>query len=95
MRNITREEFEDMTLEEVMNELSDHDDITSFDSLKDYAINLIDDNNFFLAIHILDSLNKCEADYYIYDYCMGTLEEPTAIEDKEDVEYLIDFEDEE
>ena len=95
MRNITREEFEDMTLEDVMNELSDHDDITSFDSLKDYAINLIDDNNFFLAIHILEALKECETDYYIYDYCMGTLTSPTAIEEKEDVEHLFDFEDEE
>lgn len=93
--NIIRKDFEEMTLEEVMKELSDHDYITSYESLKDYAINLINDNNFFLAIHILEALNKCEAEYYIYDYCMGTLEEPTPIEEKEDVEHLIDFEDEE
>ena len=93
--NITRKDFEEMTLEEVMEKLSDHDYITSYESLKDYAISLINDNNFFLAIHILEALNKCEVEYYQYDYCMGTLEEPTPIEEKEDVEHLIDFEDEE
>ena len=92
---ITRKDFEEMTLEEVIGKLSDHDYITSYESLKDYVINLINDNNFFLAIHILEALKKCETEYYQYDYCMGTLEEPTPIEEKEDVEHLIDFEDEE
>lgn len=92
MKNITRKEFEEMTLQELMTKMQGHYYIISFEDLKDYAIYLINDNNFFLAIHILEALNKCERDFYIYDCCMGTLEEPTPIEDKEDVEHLIDFE---
>lgn len=88
---ITRKDFEEMTLTEVMHKLSDHDYIHSFESLKEYAICLINDNNFFLAIHILEALNKCETEYYIYDCCMGTLEDQTPIEEKEDVEHLFDF----
>lgn len=95
MKNITRKEFEEMTLQELMTKMQDHDYIISFEALKDYAINLINDNNFFLSIHILEALNKCETDFYIYDCCMGTLQDPTPIEDKEDVEHLIDFEEEE
>ena len=91
--DITRKEFEEKTLEEIIEVLIDHDYITSYETLKDYAKVKIDDDNFFMAIHILEALNECETDYYIYDYSMGTLESPTAIEDKEDVEYLFDFED--
>lgn len=95
MRDITREEYEEMTLEEIMSVLSDHDEITSCDCLKEYAKEKVDDGNYFLAIHILEALQECEADYYIYDYCMGTLTSPTAIEDKEDVEHLFYFDEQE
>lgn len=92
MRKITRKEFEEMDLQEVMCIMKDHDYITSLDALKGYASYLIEDNNFYLAIHILEALKECEADYYIYDYCMGTLDSPVAIEEKEDIEHLLDFE---
>lgn len=44
----------------------------------------------FLAIHILQALNDDTADYYDYDYCMGTLDTPTPIKTKEELEDYLD-----
>lgn len=89
---MTRKQFEQMTFEEVINYLeSEGQNITTYDTLKDFAIEKINEDNLFLAIHILEAINNEYADYYSYDYCMGTQEEPTAIATKEDLEDFIDF----
>lgn len=90
---MTRKQFEESTLEEIMEVLQDHDLVTNYDTLKDFAKEKVDEDMLFLAVHILNALNDCWADYYIYDYCMGTLDTPTAIESKDDVEHLFDFDD--
>lgn len=65
-----------------------HDDITTYETLKDFIKAKIDDDNLIVASHLTEALNTCDyAEYYKYDYCMGTLETPyplKAINDLED-----------
>lgn len=96
---MTRKEFETMNLEELVEWAYENlNDITTEDVLLDFAKSKIDDDNIYLAIHVLQAVwNSGEAfnGYYRYDYNMGTLETPTPITCKEDLEDLIDFEEEE
>ena len=59
----------------------------------------IDEDNLFLAIHILEAIYNSEEaynGYYLYDYSAGTTSTPTPITCKEDLESYISFaEDEE
>ena len=90
---MTRVEFEAMEFEEVMEELNrERDDITSYEMLKEYATEKIEEDNFLVAIHILEALQSDMAEWYEYDYCMGTLQPPSGITDKEDIEHMIDDE---
>ena len=89
----TKEEYEAMTFEEVMDILCDHDEVHSEESLKDYIKYLIDHDNFGLALHILNSIYDSEdAEWYRYDMCLGTLVSPSAITCKEDIEHLLEEE---
>lgn len=96
---ITRKEFEEKTLDELCEMLSENgENITTYESLKDFAKDKIDDDNLFLTIHICNALNLAqdfwpEANYYIYDYSMGTLETPSAVTCKDDIEHFFDFKD--
>lgn len=96
---MTKQQFEEMTLEELIEWAYENlNDITTEDILLDFAKHKIDDENIYLAIHVLQAVwNSSEAfnGYYIYDYSMGTLETPTPITCKEDLEHLIDFEEDE
>lgn len=92
---MTREEFETMSFEELMEwAMENLDDVISEDSLKSFAIESIQNDRYYLASHIADALaeNWHNTNYYRYDFSMGTLEEPTPIRYKEDIEDLIDFE---
>lgn len=66
--------------------INEKDTITTSDNLKDFAIKNINEDKYFLAIHILEALNESPAYYFDYDYCMGTLERPTPLEDIKDLE---------
>lgn len=96
---MTKVEYEEMTLDELITWAYENlDDITTEEMLLDFAKTKIDDDNIYLAIHILEAVYKSEESYngyYRYDYNMGTLETPTPIRDKEDLEDLIDFDEEE
>lgn len=96
---MTKQQFEEMTLEELIEWAYENlNDITTEDILLDFAKHKIDDENIYLAIHVLQAIwNSGESfdGYYIYDYSMGTLETPTPITCKEDLEHLIDFEEDE
>ncbi len=60
--------------------LSEQSDIvTTYEALKEFAITQIKEDRLFLAAHILETLHKNPADYYDYDYCMGTLDTPTPL----------------
>ena len=82
-----KRELKKLTFEEAIEKLQEENNcITTYSILKEFAIDNINDNNLFIAIHILQALQENEADYYNYDYCMGTLETPTPIESLEDLE---------
>ena len=90
---MTRAEFEAMEFEEVMEKLNrERDDITSYEMLKEYATEKIEEDNFLVAIHILEALQSDTTEWYEYDYCMETLQTPSGITDKEDIEHMIDDE---
>ena len=87
---MTKKEFKNKTFEEVIDVLREERcDITDYESLKDFAKHHIDEDNLNVAIHILQAIWNDEAEYYEYDYCMGTCQTPSGITTKEDLEHLI------
>ena len=75
-------------------ELSENDDrITTYETLKEFAKENIDNDRLFLSIHILKAIWNNPADYYDYDYCMGTLETPTPLLLIKDLEEYCEQED--
>ena len=96
---MTKAEYEKMSLDELIDWAYDNlDDITTEDVLIEFAKAKIDEDSLYLAMHVLSAIYNSEESYngyYLYDYCMGTLETPTPVTCKEDFEHLIDFDDEE
>ena len=94
---MTRAEFEEMSFEELIDWANENiNDLTTEDILIEFAKSKIDDDDIFMAIHILGAINNnsYDTEYYLYDYCMGTLETPTPVTEKEDFENYIAFDDE-
>ena len=95
---MTKTEFEEMTLDEVLEYGYDRIyELTCEDTLIDFAKQKIDDNNIGYALHILGSIYNSEEaynGYYLYDYSAGTTATPTPITCKEDLEDYIAFEEE-
>lgn len=95
---MTRAEFEVMSLDELIEWTNENTGyLTSEEVLIQFAKDKIDDDNLYLAMHVLSAIYNSEEAYddcYLYDYSMGTLETPTPITCKEDLEHLIDFDDE-
>jgi hypothetical protein len=94
---MTREYFDSMTFEELIEWANENlNDLTTEDVLIEFAKSKIDDDNIYMAIHILGAIhnNPYDTEYYLYDYCMGTLDTPTPVTCKEDFEPLIDFDEE-
>ena len=95
---MTRTEFEEMTLDEVLEYGYDYIyELTTEDTLIDFAKQKIDDNNIGYALHILGSIYNSEEaynGYYLYDFSAGTTATPTPITCKEDLEDYIAFEEE-
>jgi len=88
---MTREDYNKKNFEDIMEQLNEErDDITTYETLKDFAKEKIEEDNLFIAIHILEALRNDDAEWYEYDYCMGTLQTPSGITEKEDVEHMID-----
>ena len=88
-----RSTFDKLSFNEVMQELSaTNDTITTIDELKDFIKESVDNDNYNVAIHLLNAIWNDTADsyYFEYDYCMGTLETPSGITTKEDIEHLIE-----
>ena len=95
---MTKKEWEELTLDEAI-DWADWDggvnELTSEDSLIRFAKEKIDEDNLFLAIHILEAIYNSEEaynGYYLYDYSAGTTSTPTPITCKEDLEDYISFE---
>ena len=77
---MTEKELKDMEFNEAVNKLSEtFDTITSYDALKTFIINKINEGMFFVAIHLLKAIEENPADFYDYDYCMGTLDKPIPL----------------
>lgn len=57
----------------------EHDFVTTEEALKEFAKYHIDNDSLFLAIHILQALNEYPANFYRYDFCMGTLQTPSPL----------------
>ncbi len=67
------------------------DYITTYESLKEFIKSNIDNDNLIVAAHLTKALNACDyAEYYNYDYSMGTLETPTPLKDISDLEDYCD-----
>lgn len=95
---MTRKEFETMSFEDFIEWANENlDYVTDEEILKEFAIEKLQEDNFGMALHIINAIydNPYVTEYYRYDYSMGTLETPTPITDKEDLEDLIFFDDEE
>lgn len=88
---MTRAEFENKSFEELIEHFMGQGyNIASYEDLKELAKYLIEEDNLLFAIHILEAIQKDEANWYSYDYSMGTLETPTSIRNKEDLEDYIE-----
>ncbi len=87
---MTRADFETKTFNELIEQLQEEDqDICSYDYLKDFAKHLIDEENIGFALHILNAIYTEPGDYFEYDCSMGTLQTPSGLTEKEDIEHLI------
>ena len=99
MPKMKREDFDALTFEELLEWAFDHiDDIWDEETLKEMVKREIDDDSFKMALHILSAIYESDCpdgSYYLYDRSMGTLETPTPITCKEDLEDYIDFEEDE
>lgn len=98
---MTKKEWEELTLDEAI-DWADFEygvsELTSEDSLIRFAKEKIDEDNLFLAIHILEAIYNSEEaynGYYLYDYSAGTTSTSTPITCKEDLESYISFEEDE
>ena len=96
---MTREQFEEMTFEELLEWSYDNiDDIHSEETLLEMVKHEINEDSLRMALHILQAVYESDCpdgSYYLYDRSMGTLETPTPITCKEDLEDYIDFGDDE
>jgi hypothetical protein len=98
MPTMKREQFEEMSFEELVEWAYENiDDVHMEDTLIIMAKHEIDEENLQMAIHILNAIYESDCpdnSFYIYDRSMGTLETPTPITCKEDLEDYIDFDEE-
>lgn len=99
MPTMKREHFEEMSFEELLEWAYDNiDDIHSEETLLEMVKHEINEDSLRMALHILQAVYESDCpdgSYYLYDRSMGTLETPTPITCKEDLEDYIDFEEDE
>ncbi len=78
----------DAAIKELMEQ---REDISTYETLKDFIKSKIDEDNLIVAAHLITELKDCPyADYYGYDFCMGTLETPTPLKSIADLEDYCD-----
>lgn len=91
---MTKKEFKNISFEEFIEWANENiNDVTHEDILKEFAIKKLQDDDFGIALHIINAIynNPYDTEYYRYDYSMGRLETPKPITEKEDLEDLIFF----
>ena len=85
MNKTLKNQLNNLTLEELFIIAQDLDNsFWAYEDLKDFAIDLIKEDNILLATHILNALNDDPVEYYNYDASMGILEEVAPITTKND-----------
>lgn len=72
------------------------DTVTTYETLKCFVIQNIEEDNNMLALHIWNAVYNSEgdSDWYYYDYCAGTTCTPRRLNNIEDVEQYIGFDEE-
>lgn len=66
-----------------------------YEDLKNFVVDIIQNDDILLATHILNAFNSDPVNYYNYDTSMGVLEEVTPITSKEDfIDLLKNYNDE-
>jgi predicted CopG family antitoxin len=95
MMKMKRAEFEKKSFDEVIEQLCEEGHcITTFDTLKEFIKENVDNDNFNVASHLCNAIynepNPNNSKWYDYDYSMGTLEKPTCISSKEDIIHLLE-----
>lgn len=86
-----RKEFNEKSFNDVMEQLNEEwDDIHTYEDMIDFTKHLLDEGNIYFAIHILKTMEDNYAEWYLYDFTMGTMETPKAITCKEDLEDIIE-----
>lgn len=85
---MTRKELNELGFERAVEQLKEEiSTLTDYETLKNFAIEQIQQDNIFVAIHILESIQDgTDGTYYDYDYFMGTMDTPTKIETIDDLE---------
>lgn len=88
---ITVKDYNEKSFDDLMEQLNgEFEDIHTYEDMKDFAKYQIDNDNLYLALHILNGIEDNPAEWYLYDYTMGTLQRVIGITCKEDIEYLIE-----
>ncbi len=96
MNKTLKKQLNNLTLEQLFIIAQELDNsFWAYEDLKDFAIDLIKDDNILLAAHILNALNDELANYYNYDATMGILDTVAPITTKDDfIELLKNYNDE-
>lgn len=96
MTKTLKNKLNNLTLEQLFDVAQNLDSsFWTYEDLKDFAIDMIKEDNILLAAHILNALNDDTANYYNYNVSMGALEDVTPITSKEDfVDFLKNYYDE-
>ena len=88
-------ELKHLTFHEAVEKLMEEkDQITTYESLKGFSKHHIGEDNLYLAVHILNAIHENYAEYYDYDYSMGTLDTATALRNVQDLQDYCEFPDE-
>lgn len=89
---MTREELNNKSFDEAMEQLNEEwDDVHTYESMVDFVGHLLlNETDLYLAIHILEPMRDNLAEWYLYDFTMGTMETPRAITCREDLEEVIE-----
>lgn len=89
---MTQTEFEELSFEEAIEKLIDEgQNITTYDSIKDYIHELVDTDFLMTASALLESLEENTATYYDYDFSCGGFDEPKPLNNKDDLkQYIIE-----
>lgn len=101
---MTRKRFEELVdekgFDEAMSELDAKEGpytLTTYELLKERAVELIQEDNIFYALHLLEAIKDTDIneEWYAYDYSAGTFDTPANITTVNDVENYIGFDEEE